>query len=183
MPRKVELSGAEKRRRAKEKRIAEHLAALKELGWEPTAAARTAPASGPAAADSDRPAWAEEFEEAFDFSGQDLDDPQLAMRCVRRAQLIAFRQRATTPNPTPEQLAVWKGIESQAKAIGATRISSEMEELAGRIEEFLRGAKRTQAATATPTGALPRPPTARGGSRSRGPQLVESRPPGDDAGK
>lgn len=179
MPRKVELSGAEKRRRAKEKRIAEHVAALKELGWEPTAAA---PRQGEPV-ESDRPSWAQEFEDAFDFSGQDLDDPQLAMRCVRRAQLIAFRQRATTPNPTPEQLAVWKGIESQAKAIGATRMSSEMEELAGRIEEFLRGAKTTAAARTNSTASLPRPPTARGGSRSRGPQLVDGHPPGDDAGK
>lgn len=182
MPRKVELSGAEKRRRAREKRIAEHLGALKELGWEPTSASSRAPAAS-AGPESDRPAWAEEFEEAFDFSGQDLDDPQLAMRCVRRAQLIAFRQRATTPNPSPEQLAVWKGIESQAKAIGATRMSSEMEELAGRIEDFLRGAKGTSAARTTATTSLPRPPTARGGSRTRGPQLVDGRPPGDDAGK
>lgn len=181
MPRKVELSGAEKRKRAKEKRIAALVAELTKLGWEPTAAA---PRPGaPQSSDPERPAWAEEFEDAFDFSGVDLDDPQLAMRCVRRAQLIAFRQRATTPTPTPEQLAVWKGIETQSKAIGATRMTSELEDIAAKVERLLSGTRQTTAAKATPTTSLPRPPTARGGARSRGPQLVDRPPPGDGSGQ
>jgi len=185
MPRKVRLSGAAEKKLRNEKQISELLAQrgkvdeqLMALGWQPTTAA--APGADTGAA-REAPDWAAEFEDAFAHDGEELDDPTLAMRCVRRAQFIALRQRCTTPCPTPEQLAVWKGIETQAKAMGATRLTAELEELAGEVQELLQRRRRVTAAPVTPTAGRPRPPTARGGTGRRGPQLLPDPPEGGGA--
>lgn len=168
MPRKVRLSGAEERKRRNAKRIGELLQELVKLGWQPTAP------SVPDAGD-DADAWAREFEEA----GQpDLDDPGAALTYVRRLQLVALRQQVTTPRPSPEQIAVWKRIEAQTKALGMTQNRVELEERVGRVEGMLE----TTAQSAGPvkqrsSSALHRPPTSRGGSRARRPRLVDEPPP------
>lgn len=176
MPRKVELSGAEKRKRAREKRIAALLGELEDLGYEPPAAAAPeSPNDGPGSA------FAEEFQDAGEL---DLDDPGTDLSYVRKLQLIALRQMATTPDPPPQQQALWKRIREMSAVVGMTSnraaLESEVKRLRGLLED-----QKTKLGTAkmVPGASVPLPATARDSGRSRGPRPLPGTDPGTPPGE
>jgi hypothetical protein len=198
-------SGAQKRRLREERKRQELLAkradldrALADAGYElpaepgPPAAASTKPrpgaARGPAAAAAaapraeqfDRPPWALEFEAV---GMPDLEQPEGGLDYVRKLQLVALRQRVTTHRPDPEQVATWRGIADAARAIGLTQNRTALEQLAAEVKRALsRTGEQTGAVRRRAAHGFTRPPTARGGGRTRGPRPVPRDGPGPDPG-
>lgn len=173
MPRKVELSGAEKRKRAREKRIGALLEELKALGW-------CAPAPPPPAFDSSDDGDPGDFAAAFRDAGDpDLDDPGTDLSYVRKLQLIALRQMATTQDPPPQQQALWKRIREMSAVVGMTSNRAALEAEVKRLRAVLED-QRAKLGTAkmVPGASVPLPATARDSGRSRGPRPVPGIDPG-----
>jgi len=160
LPRKVELSGAEKRRRAKEKRIAALVAELTELGYQ-------APVQQPAV-----PADPEDFAADFQEAGDpDLEDPGTDLSYVRKLQLIALRQMATTQDPSPQQQALWKRIREMSAVVGMTSNRAALESEVKRLRALLEDRKAKLGTAKMVTGAsVALPATARHSGRARGPR-------------
>lgn len=175
MPRKVRLSGAEEKKLRDQKRIAALLAELRELGHEPALAASPPPEDDP----ND---FAADFRDAGD---PDLDDPGTDLSYVRKLQLIALRQMATTQDPPPQQQALWKRLREMSAVVGMTSNRAALEAEVKRLRAVLEDRKaKLGTAKMVPGASVPLPATARDSGRSRGPRSVPGidpgAPPGED---
>lgn len=129
------------------------------------------------ALEGENPAWAEEFRQA---GKPDLENPDTDLDYVRRLQLVALRQMATTPFPTAAQTQCWQRIKDMSATVGMTSNRAALEAKVKRLEGQLKSRREAGGAAKVVKGSeVQRPETARGGRT--GPRSVApAEPPSQD---
>jgi hypothetical protein len=163
-------SGAEFRKRKQERERAQVADKARDLGLDVRE-----PGATPAP-DADTGA------DAFDVLGDpDLDNPDLALDYVRRAQLIAFGQIIRSRDIAAKDR--WRLIREHAAVLGMTHPRAALESRLKRLES--NGPKKRGAAAVKHEApdAVVRPETARGRRGRRGPRPLSEHGPGPAEGE
>lgn len=96
-----------------------------------------------------------------------LGDPDTAMPWFRRAQIVLLGELLKDPEMSVREL--FTAVKQMSEAAGKTGSSAALEARLAAVEAALAGTRAKGAVEVKGTNGLPRPPTARGGSRARGP--------------
>ncbi len=111
----------------------------------------------------------------FAALGPPPEDVATALSWGRRVQLKALHLAICDPSiPLPAKL---RAVKDLSFVLGATHSRSALEERLAAVEATLGESHGHGAVEVKPTVGTSRPPTARGGSRGRGPVPVEPPPP------
>jgi hypothetical protein len=103
-----------------------------------------------------------------------LDDPETAMPWFRRAQIVLLGELLKDPEVPVREL--FTAVKQMSEAAGKTNSPVAWEARLAAVEESLAGTRGKGAVEVKATNGLPRPPTARGGSRARRPRALEGNP-------
>ena len=163
---KAKKSGAQRRKEARAKEVAELKGRLAQLGAAsgPSRQPSSAAADGP----SNQPRFLDPSAEVFAKLGEPpLDEPELGMAWARRAQMTAVWAMMSL-ELTDELRERVRWVKDFCATMGMTQNRAELEQIADRLEGSLANARGTAAIDMRPVEGS-RPPTSRGGGRGRGP--------------
>lgn len=142
-----ELGGAEKKRRKRERQEAEAPVALPE----------------------DDGKWAADFRAA---GKPDLENPGTDLDYVRKLQLIALHQMATTPFPSAAQRNCWQRIREMSAVVGMTSNRAQLEAQVRRLEKALAERRQSGAIVKVQKGSVVKRPSTARGAAPPGPRAV-----------
>jgi hypothetical protein len=103
-----------------------------------------------------------------------LDDPGTAMTWFRRAQIVLLGELLKDPEVSVRER--FAAVKQMSEAAGKTANAGALEGRLASIEAAIAGSRGKGAVEVKATHGLPRPPTARGGSRARRPRPLEEPP-------
>lgn len=103
--------------------------------------------------------WAGEFKEA---GTPDLENAGTDLDYVRKLQLIALRQMATTPFPTLKQENLWRRIREMSAVVGMTSNRSQLESRTKKLEKQLANTQQGGGVRIEAGARVKRSPNARG---------------------
>lgn len=127
-----------------------------------------------AAAASDVPddgKWARDFQKA---GKPDLENPDTDLSYVRKLQMIALRQMATTPFPSIAQQGTWRRIREMSAVVGMTSNRASLEARVKKLQKSLGERQQVSTIIEVPGSSITKPDTARGGSK--GPRPIPEDP-------
>lgn len=107
-----------------------------------------------------------------------LENADTAMPWFRRAQIVLLGELLKDPEVSIREL--FTAVKQMSEAAGKTSNPVAIEARLAAVEAALSGVRPKNAVEVKATNGLPRPPTARGGSRSRRPRPVEGSAPRPD---